>query len=150
MLDGAADLHHLLPRGTEPSTRHSASQRKAVLLDQPAGILEASAAVHPAQRQRVLTAEEDVLRHAQMRRQQRFLVHHGDADPRGLGGFPEMNFAAVPQHAAGVALHLPATIFISVDLPAPFSPSRRCTSPAATARLPSRSAVTPPNRLVMP
>ncbi len=45
---------------------------------------------------------------------------------------------------------MPATIFISVDLPAPFSPSRRCTSPASTERFPSERAVTPPNLFWMP
>src|SRR5580658_6063933 len=45
---------------------------------------------------------------------------------------------------------IPATIFISVDLPAPFSPRSRCTSPGPTQRFPSRRAVTPPNRFCMP
>ena len=37
----------------------------------------------------------------------------------------------------------PPRIFISVDLPAPFSPTRPITSPGATARLTSSSATTP-------
>src|SRR5580698_9380493 len=45
---------------------------------------------------------------------------------------------------------MPATIFISVDLPAPFSPNSRWTSPASTERLASRRAVTPPNRFWIP
>src|SRR5580700_8029479 len=45
---------------------------------------------------------------------------------------------------------MPATIFISVDFPAPFSPNSRCTSPGSTERLPSRRAVTPPNHFWMP
>src|SRR5690625_7076981 len=41
-------------------------------------------------------------------------------------------------------------MFIMVDLPAPFSPSRACTSPALTRRLASLSACVPPKLLVMP
>src|SRR3978361_1573124 len=41
----------------------------------------------------------------------------------------------------------PAMIFISVDLPAPLSPSSPSTSPLRRCRLMSRSAVTAPNRL---
>src|SRR5258705_13867721 len=43
----------------------------------------------------------------------------------------------------------PQTIFISVDLPAPLSPSRPRTSPLRRCRLTSRSAVTGPKRLEM-
>ena len=48
------------------------------------------------------------------------------------------------------AARSPPTIFISVDLPAPFSPSSATTSPACTSRLTPRSACTPGNRLWMP
>src|SRR5260221_2658102 len=37
----------------------------------------------------------------------------------------------------------PLRIFMSVDLPAPFSPSRTCTSPGATSRSTSSRATTP-------
>jgi len=40
--------------------------------------------------------------------------------------------------------------FMSVDLPAPFSPTTAWISPARTARLTSLSAFTPGNVLVMP
>src|SRR3954463_7213261 len=45
---------------------------------------------------------------------------------------------------------LPARIFISVDLPAPFSPIRACTVPGRIRRLTPSSATTPGYRLVMP
>ena len=45
---------------------------------------------------------------------------------------------------------IPERTLISVDLPAPFSPSRQCTSPARIARLMSSFATTPGNALVMP
>src|SRR5438132_8273528 len=43
----------------------------------------------------------------------------------------------------------PEMILISVDLPAPLSPSRPSTSPLRRCRLTSRSAVTGPKRLAM-
>src|ERR1700758_440144 len=43
----------------------------------------------------------------------------------------------------------PQMILISVDLPAPLSPSRPSTSPFFRCRLMSRSAVTGPKRLAM-
>src|SRR5579863_5391550 len=42
---------------------------------------------------------------------------------------------------------MPATIFISVDLPAPFSPISKWTAPVETSRFPSRRAATPPKFL---
>ena len=45
---------------------------------------------------------------------------------------------------------IPYRIFISVDLPAPFSPTSACTVPARTAKCTSLLATTPGKRLVMP
>src|SRR5262249_27562755 len=44
----------------------------------------------------------------------------------------------------------PVSILMTVDLPAPFSPSRQNTSPAFSASDSSRTAVTPKKRLVTP
>src|SRR4030088_2084828 len=44
----------------------------------------------------------------------------------------------------------PEMIFMSVDLPEPFSPTRQCTSPTSSVRSTSRSACTPPKRCEMP
>jgi photosystem II stability/assembly factor-like uncharacterized protein len=44
---------------------------------------------------------------------------------------------------------LPARIFSSVDLPAPFSPTIACASPSAIEKVTSRSAATAPNDLSM-
>src|SRR5437868_1431890 len=41
-------------------------------------------------------------------------------------------------------------IFASVDLPAPFSPTRPCTSPARSSKSTPRRARTPANSLTMP
>ena len=74
------------------------------------------------------------------------------AMPAAAASAGERKGAARPCHSMRPASRrsMPATIFISVDFPAPFSPSSRCTSPGATLRLPSRRAVTPPNRFWMP
>ncbi len=45
---------------------------------------------------------------------------------------------------------MPYRVFISVDLPAPFSPTTACTVPRITTRLTSRLATTPGKVLVMP
>src|SRR4029453_12518476 len=41
-------------------------------------------------------------------------------------------------------------MFMSVDLPAPFSPRRACTSPGASSKSTPSFATTPGNRLVIP
>src|SRR5213594_926410 len=46
--------------------------------------------------------------------------------------------------------YAPLRIFISVDFPAPFSPSRRWTAPASSVRSTPSSATTPGNTLRMP
>src|SRR5918996_5554170 len=46
--------------------------------------------------------------------------------------------------------HAPLRIFISVDLPAPFSPRSTCTSPRRSSKLTWSLASTPGNRLVIP
>src|SRR3954453_3051607 len=45
---------------------------------------------------------------------------------------------------------MPARMFISVDLPAPFSPQMTCTSPGRTSRSTCASATFPPKDLAMP
>src|SRR6476646_6208874 len=45
---------------------------------------------------------------------------------------------------------MPYRVFIRVDLPAPFSPTRACTVPRRTLKVMSELATTPGNRLVMP
>src|SRR6476469_6592862 len=45
---------------------------------------------------------------------------------------------------------MPYSVFIRVDVPAPFSPTTACTSPRPTVRLTSELATTPGNRLVIP
>src|SRR5580704_17369159 len=44
----------------------------------------------------------------------------------------------------------PLSILMSVDFPAPFSPSSACTSPGSTSKLTPRKARTPPKLLATP
>jgi hypothetical protein len=49
-------------------------------------------------------------------------MHHRDPDRSGLRRRIEAHFPPVPQHQPGIRRNMPATIFMSVDFPAPFSP----------------------------
>ena len=94
--------------------------------------------------------QRDVLGHRQVREQRRLLVNRRDAEARAVGGsrrwwtWPRMS--TVP--ASGVSA--PLMILISVDLPAPFSPTRPCTSPASRSNDTPFSAWTPANVLTIP
>src|SRR5262245_7740253 len=55
--------------------------------------------------------------------------------------------ATVSRPASGRSA--PVMILISVDLPAPFSPTIACTSPACSSKEPEQTALTPPNDCVM-
>ena len=65
----------------------------------------------------------------------RFLVHHRNADRRSIRRTAQEHFLALPKHPAAVALHQTRDNFHQRDLPAPFSPIRRCTSPRLHAKI---------------
>src|SRR5258708_19332811 len=71
--------------------------------------------------------------------------------PRRRASLGEMMLTSAPftlmLRASGRSM--PDRMLIRVDLPAPFSPSRQCTSPWRTVRLTRSFASTPGNRLVM-
>ena len=77
-----------------------------------------------------------------------FLVHHADAGGERVARRAEADRPAVERASARrTRACTPAMIFISVHLPAPFSPTSPWISPARSAKSTSRSAVTPPNDL---
>ena len=91
-----------------------------------------------------LAADEDIGGDVEIVEQVEFLVHEGDARRhRAVDGerrdARRRRCVIVPV----VGATTPPRIFISVDLPAPFSPTRPITSPRSTARLTPSSAVTP-------
>src|SRR5579862_3661910 len=104
MLDGAADFDQLPAGGAEAVDAPFGVEWKVVLPDEAAGMFDNAAAIHPAERSRFLAPQKNVLCHAHVRSEQRFLMHHGDADGGGFGRRAQKNFLAVPEHAAGVAL----------------------------------------------
>ncbi len=98
-----------------------------------------------------LVAEDDVLRHRRARargrapgRWWRCRRRRRRAASRTTTGSPAQRISPASGRCA------PASTLISVDLPAPFWPSRQCTSPAATSRSTPSSARTPGNSLTMP
>lgn len=64
----------------------------------------------------------------------------------------EANVVGLPSHTTSPSSGrcAPASTLISVDFPAPFCPSRQCTSPASTSRSTPSRARTPGNCLTMP
>ena len=97
-----------------------------------------------------LDPEEDVVEHRHRRGEGELLVNERDAVPDRVAGRPEAHRLAVDQDLPRSSGPAPATILPSVDLPAPFSPTRAWISPAAIARLTSSSARAPPYRLLTP
>ena len=78
------------------------------------------------------------------------LVDRRDAEAHGGLRVAEDDRLAVPADLPSSGWCAPASTLISVDLPAPFWPSRQCTSPARTSRSTPSSARTPGNCLTMP
>ena len=94
-----------------------------------------------------LVAEEDVLRHDEVVDEVELLVDGGDAGlHRGLR-VGERDRLAEPLTSPASGWCTPESTLMSVDLPAPFWPSRQCTSPARTSSSTPSSARTPGERL---
>ena len=116
----------------------------------PSALGRACGASRRARQRRRLAAEEDVLGDGQVGNELELLVDDADAQPPGVGGRRNRDGPAVEPDLAGVRPIAPLRIFMSVDLPAPFSPSSTCTSPACNSSATSSSATTPGNCLQMP
>ena len=97
-----------------------------------------------------LEAEDDVLCHGEHRDEHEVLVHHADPAPDGIPGVGKVDRLVVEADLARVGSQSPNSTFISVDLPAPFSPRRQWTSPSRTSRFTPSTATNEPNLLVMP
>ncbi len=61
----------------------------------------------------------------------------------------DIDFLPVDEDLSFIFLVVAVEIFMSVDLPAPFSPTRASTSPSATEKPTSSSALTPGNDLLI-
>jgi hypothetical protein len=95
---------------------------------------------------RPVEGEGDVLGDRQRLEQGEVLEDHADPERAGGAGAGQRHLLAAPQDAAGIGLQQAVQSFTRVDLPAPFSPSRACTSPGATVRSTWSFATSAPNR----
>ena len=95
-------------------------------------------------------AEHQVLGDREALDQPEVLVHHADARVDRLARRREVDPLAVEEDLALVGRYRPVRMCDSVVLPAPFSPSSACTSPAAASKSTRSFATTPGNRFVMP
>ncbi len=102
LLNGSANLDQLLPRGTELSHAPLGIQGKLVARDEIGRAPHHLTAVHPPQRKPFFAAQKNVFGHGEMRRQQRFLVHHGDPVRGRFRRVAEAHRLAAPQHFAAV------------------------------------------------
>ena len=126
------DLHHLLLRDAELVDERARVEIQAERVEQAPGL-----GVHPpvidgaGQPAAGLAAEIDVLRDVEIRDERELLEDDGDAQLAGVGGRSQPHRRAVDAGSRPCpARCAPHRILMSVDLPAPFCPSRKCTSPA--------------------
>ena len=117
----------------------------ADLPDPPAGLR----AVQPTA-PRGLAAQDDVLQDREVVGQHEVLVDHADAGGDGVAGLRNCISRPSIRIVPSSGRCSPYSVFISVDLPAPFSPTIAWISPRRTVSSMSRLATTPGNRLVMP
>ena len=147
----ASSISCCRPIGSEPmralridvdaEARRAARARRATM----------RAPVDDAEPRRRLLAEKDVLGDGEVGHDAQLLMHHADAGGQRIARRAEVHLAARRSSCGRrYSRCTPAMIFISVDLPAPFSPTRPWISPARSAKSTSRSAATPPNDLEMP
>ena len=93
-------------------------------------------------------AELHDLERGECGREQRALAEHGAPLREGTHG-EHADVVAVEEHEARRGWRSPARIDSSVDLPAPFAPTRATTSPRATSRSTQSSSVAAPARTVI-
>ena len=130
--------------------RHRELARRPIGIDLRPGACEQRLRDPPAARpvdappaRPTLEPQRQVLRDREMRKQGGLLVDGGDprsraaSGPWAASGAPSI--ASVPESGWTA----PVRILISVDLPAPFSPTMACTSPARRSSDTSRRACTP-------
>ena len=99
----AANLHELFLRRAQPIDARLGIEREAMLGDQLARLALHRTLVE--QRPSLPFApEEEILGDREVRRQQRFLVHHRDADGMGVRRTVEIHRLPAPTHHAAIAL----------------------------------------------
>ena len=144
------NLDELLPRDRQRGEWRVRRDVQAELIEVGAHGLAHLRAVDQPQRTpaRRFASEQDVAGDVEIVEQVQLLVDERDArgpSRRGRRARRPARRRSAPRPTSGCSM--PPTIFISVDLPAPFSPSSATTSPACTSRFTPRSACTPGKRL---
>ena len=91
---------------------------------------------------------EDVLRHRHVRAEGDLLVDEADAEFLGAGRRADLDRLPLIRISPLSGRRMPSMMFISVDLPAPFSPAMACTSPRRSSKSTPRSAWIAPNDLL--
>ncbi len=142
--DRLGDFHDLLLRHAERAHRALGRDIGAGALQQFARLAIARLPIHLAPEPRALQRERDVFRDREVREQCGLLVDRGDPQrarraPGVLCGTRWPSIMSVPESAVTA----PVITLISVDFPAPFSPSSACTSPARSSNETPFSACTP-------
>ena len=134
------DLDELLVGDREAARQPVGVEPDAELLEDGGRLAAHPPAVDAAEPLERLHADEDVLGDGQVGEERRLL--EDDRDPGGLRllGVVEDRLLAVEQSRPASGRWTPARILTSVDLPAPFSPTRPCTSPAKSSMSPSSRA----------
>ena len=86
------------------------------------------APVEADQEFRYRSSEVNVLENRQVRRKRQFLIYDGDAGALGARRINDGRWLAInPDLAARIGEVAPASTFIKVELPVPFSPITTCT-----------------------
>ena len=111
------------------STSRSASMSAPTRVEQLARVAGVAPPIDPAPRRRGFERERDVLGHRQVREQRRLLIDRGDAQRARRGRAHLRHRSAAHDNVPESAATAPVITLISVDLPAPFSPTSAWTSP---------------------
>src|SRR4051794_10052889 len=106
--DSAADFHQLLTRWRQLFHSRIRTERKAMIGDQSLALLCQLTAIHPNTATAALVAQVNVFSYAQMRSQQRLLMHHGDSIRRRFRWTSERNWLTSEGHLAAIALVQPS------------------------------------------
>ena len=96
-----------------------------------------------------LAAEQEIAGDVDRVAEGEVLIDHLDPLAPRVGGRSEADFLAVEHDPSGVGMRAPDRILLSVDFPAPLSPTRPRTSPARRTRLTRSSDLIAPNDLLM-
>ena len=136
------DLHALLHTHRDVADQSVGVYPQAVLFAQSHDLFAGLGLLQKAQLVG-LHPQDDVVQNREALHQFEVLVHHADAQGVGIVGVADLHLLAVFADGALFGLVQAEQTLIRVLLPAPFSPSRACTSPLRSWRVISSFALIP-------